>query len=800
MVSEIRDDDGLIQQPKKNLISPGPRNTLPLSLVWTANGGVAANGVKYGQPGDAIAWGRKGCPLLPRAVRESHKGLKLPRELQCTLGASLSVDQLDADVFELFEGDTVWQTPPREFRDFLYILPILPSLVVVPAGIPLIWFQELPLSGCTGAAVQKAFSESGGDEVGFLRVPMRAQQFLEIRSVGITAMNEILCVMESIELGSADQEPTIDVDDTEFYWELAIHEHLTAAPSLLSGKSISTFIRNFREFVSWAIAETDAQFLGEAISELMEDERKSDAWEPVSSTRLTDLAVSPPHPYEVIDRWIDQMDPRWTAIFTGRVSHYPHRNVTLEELGARFGVTRQRILQVEAKVRHALKEFLKTDKALPIRWRALTLRRKLSVAAPSLSVEHLLAPPPGCNDHRCVMLDLAGPYDHERDWLILRSAQSNDPTSSIVTQTDEVGRINKGSATSQLTEWGLDVSFHEDWLMRDDSVRLFNGQLIRWGTSISDRLAFALSDLARPATIDEMIAHVRENRARNSIVNALGSDTRLVRVGRRHWALSSWNLPTYAGIAESMRKLVEEFGGSVPLNSMVHRMRQLFDVEEGSTLAYSSAPMFAIEGKSLRLRTKEDDPYRYDSDLMKRTPGVFKLGPMRLGRLLRVDNNMLRGSGMSLSHAGGSILEVEVNAQLSFRNQNGYKVDLTFPETSIAGPSIGSVRRIAEGLSAKEGNYLTLLLDRNNMSFSVELTDLNAQTPGWNVIGRLTGIGTATNLGSLAKSMDCGVGEVRTTLQARGDDEILKFLPTSGASIGLDDALSELEGLFESEP
>ena len=336
--------------------------------------------------------------------------------------------------------------------------------------------------------------------------------------------------------------------------------------------------------------------------------------------------------------------------------------------------------------------------------------------------------------------------------------------------------------------------------MRDDSVRLFNGQLVRWGTSISDRLAFGLSDLGRPATIDEMIAHVRENRARNSIVNALGSDPRLERVGRHHWALSSWNLPTYAGIAESMRKLVEEFGESVPLDNMVHRMRQMFDVGEGSTLAYSSAPMFIIEGKSLRLRTKEDDPYRYDSDLLKGTPGVFRLGPMRLGRLLRVDNNMLRGSGMALSHAGGSILEVKVNAHLSFRNQKEGIVDLTFPETSIAGPSIGSVRRIAEGLSAKEGDYLTLLLDRNNMSVSVNLTDLHAQTPGWNVIGRLTGIGTAANLSSLAKAMDCEGGEVRTILQARGDDEILKFLPSSGSSIGLDDALSELEGLFEIEP
>ena len=77
-------------------------------------------------------------------------------------------------------------------------------------------------------------------------------------------------------------------------------------------------------------------------------------------------------------------------------------------------------------------------------------------------------------------------------------------------------------AYSQLASWGLDVSLHEAWLTRDGSVRLFNGQLVRWGASIPDRLVFALSDLGRPATIDEMIRHVGETRARVSVGQCVG--------------------------------------------------------------------------------------------------------------------------------------------------------------------------------------------------------------------------------------------------------------------------------------
>ena len=189
------------------------------------------------------------------------------------------------------------------------------------------------------------------------------------------------------------------------------------------------------------------------------------------------------------------------------------------------------------------------------------------MAAPVHTVEHLLTSPPGCNDHRGVLLGMAGPYDRDHDWLTLRSAQSDDPTSAILAQVDEVGRIDREFATSQLTEWGLDVSLHERWLTRDGSVRLFNGQLIRWGASISDRLAFALADMGRPATVDEMVTHIGENRSRNSINNALADDPRLVRVSRTHWALASWGLTEYSGIAESMRDLIEESGGSIDIET-----------------------------------------------------------------------------------------------------------------------------------------------------------------------------------------------------------------------------------------
>ena len=115
------------------------------------------------------------------------------------------------------------------------------------------------------------------------------------------------------------------------------------------------------------------------------------------------------------------------------------------------------------------------------------------------------------------------------------------------------------------------------------------------------------------------------------------------------------------------------------MDMVVHQMREKFGVAENSTLAYCGAPMFVVDGRSLRLRAQHDGPYQYEPDLMRRTPGVFDLGPMRLGRLLEVDRNLLRGSGTALTNAAGSILDVAVDDHLSFVNRHGDRVAITFP-------------------------------------------------------------------------------------------------------------------------
>ena len=329
MVSEIDQKKRFLQQPSNNAAPSEREGLLSLGQVWVSAGGVAANGMEYASPSHAVAWGNKGCPLLARDVRERHRGVQLPQDLERVFGASLTVDQLDSGVLELLSNDTRWQPPPREFRDFLYSMTIPAAQVAIPAGIPLAWIEDLPITGRTRGAVRRAFREAGAG--GYLKVSMLAREFLSIREVGMSILNDLTCVIESAELGRTGEGPTMDLHDVALQLEAVEYEHLDALLQIAEGNS--SFSGHLCEFARWAMAETDAQTFGEAISELIREGAPNEVWKPVASASLTDLAAHPPHPYEVLDKWMEQMDTRSLAVYMARVACQPDDIVTLEELG-----------------------------------------------------------------------------------------------------------------------------------------------------------------------------------------------------------------------------------------------------------------------------------------------------------------------------------------------------------------------------------------------------------------------------------------------------------------------------------
>ena len=302
---------------------------------------------------------------------------------------------------------------------------------------------------------------------------------------------------------------------------------------------VSTLSDQLQKFAAWAQSEGEAATMGEALALALENPPPIQEWQVLKDTVLADLAA-PEHPYCILERWASQLPERSQYLFRARIAQAKPEH-TLEELGSLFNITRERARQLIVKVQAELDQFLTGKEAEPLHWRAATIRRKVGTAIPTQLAETLLKAPQHTYDYRWILLNLAGPYVPEDDWLILASAQIKDPTAAIMDQADEVGRIDQESAAHQLTAWGLREDLHVRWLTRKDPIRWFNSQLVKWGTTISDRMAFGLADLNRPATIEELASHTGEQTARNSITNALASTSEIVRVDQKNWGLASWN-------------------------------------------------------------------------------------------------------------------------------------------------------------------------------------------------------------------------------------------------------------------
>ena len=462
---------------------------------------------------------------------------------------------------------------------------------------------------------------------------------------------------------------------------------------------------------------------------------------------------------------------------------------------------------MEKKLRTKLTEIVGGKKGESVRWRANTVRQMIGVASPpvdqidsatgeihqalSAQIENVLSPLPGQTDFREVVLRLAGPYELINGWLVLKSAVASDPTRRIREMTDEVGYIDHDQATKELNKWGLNTSLHEEWLVRDGKIRKFNGRLVRWDGSIGDKLVIALADVGRPATIEALLEYIQEDRAKTSAANALSIDPRAVRISRKEWALASWGLSEYSSIAMSIRHVLKSQEHPTSIEDVVTRLRKDLGLRESSIRVYCQAPMFILENGAIRLR-RDDEPYIYDNVSLQNAKGVFALGSHRVSLLFEVDGELLRGSGRSLAQAAGLLLGVALNRPLTFNNQDGLSVTLTYPETSISGPSVGSLRPFAEASGARLGDLLTLTLDKSDMSVTAVATDLAHHESGWHLVSRLTGINADEGLEGLAGTLQCEIGEVRSLLKIRGDEVVKDALPKRPVSSELDRALASL--------
>ena len=510
--------------------------------------------------------------------------------------------------------------------------------------------------------------------------------------------------------------------------------------------------------------------------------------------------------------WAQCGDERHQEIFRRRTLF---NSSTLEDLGEQMSLTRERVRQIQKAAEAKVSAALQRPEGSEIRWRSVQLRQELGTAISRASPtvrKALNAAIRGIPDEtgaaEALLLWLAGPYrfDKQTGWMFLEaeylggkvgplSELGPPPRASLLHGvTSDDGVVDLAAARSRAAAAGLVANAIDDWITLCP-FRDFDGTLVLWHGNVADKADALLGILRRPATADELDDLIGEGHSVRSIRNRLLQDDRFVRADRFRVGLRRWGLEEYTGIVDEIKQEIERCGGDADIDDLVRTLTKQFDLRGGSVISYTTVPRFVVDEGRIHVR-RADEPFVPNKTLFDQSH-AFLLDQDRCSYRVRVDRDILRGSGRPLPQGVGAWLGVHPGTRRQFRFRDDDVLLISWPDSALLGPALGSLRRQALARSADVGDFLLLEFDRSSDEVEVMLvrqSELEAAT-GWLRGTLLTGIDAGNRI-EFEQMLAVAVGassaaETRRRCRDRGDPEIA-ILVRAESSPELDAAMERL--------
>jgi DNA-binding CsgD family transcriptional regulator len=490
---------------------------------------------------------------------------------------------------------------------------------------------------------------------------------------------------------------------------------------------------------------------------------------------------------EASERLVAEFDGRDRQILLERVLG-GSAALTLEELGGRFGVTRERVRQLEERVLKKLTSLLQTDAYSAIRARAEAIRMEAGVAAPLALAPRDLDPDGGSVGDR-LLAYLAGPYRSEDGWLVRQDVKdlSAFVEQAVLEVLDYNGCAPTDVAVVELLDQGFTEEAAEVALAGHPRFRIEGEFILRWVGSMAEKALVVLRLKANPMAGDDLFSLVAEGQTLGSLRNALGTDVRFRRSGRDIWSLTEWGHEEYQGIVPAMvDRLAAEVDGSLPVAELAEELSERFGISPNSVSIHANRhPAFVASSGFVRLR-RDDEPYLPNTDLRQHGACVMIDGSWALS--LSVDFDLLRGSGRSIPEP----FAVHVRVQPGRSGRLNSPVGLVHFSWGQR-PTIGSLRAAASSLGLAEGDRLFVRrATPSSLDFVGIAADEVSQAEPLQRLALLLGrrSGASDWVECVADALDIGPGESREEsdllklVRARGDARVLEAVVELASGAG----------------
>ncbi len=568
----------------------------------------------------------------------------------------------------------------------------------------------------------------------------------------------------------------------------------------------------FRRLVDWAVNEAHAMTVSDLLAACSQPHLPEDIvllCDALRTARLSDVfpGISRGEWLESqVDDLCGVLDKRSQTIFLGRISLNHLR--TLDDLGTEIGVTRERVRQLWVLAEERIREALATPRFTPIGWRAHTLRTMLGTAVPgnthhlNQATQHVARGVSEEGQERVLdfLLWLAGPYSLNSATGWLQAGEVPSPE-IIDTFSDERGRMDMERLQQHLSGSGLLPGVQAVWLDQIGRIRKVEGNWLLWAGTVSDKAARLLEIWGQPATPEEIVNAIGEGHDVRGTRSRLFEDERFMRVDMTRVGLRSWGLEEYSSIAEEIDQELDRRGGTAAIGDLIATLVTRFNLREASIRFYINAPMFVLEGDTIRRRTSADahDPVPPVTD----TAGCYLLGADALSWRVEVTTDMLRGSGRQMPAPIAAWLGVMPGCRRSLTADGG-AVGVTWPETSANGPALGSIRFLVERVEGRAGDQVLLAFRRDEGTVGVTRIDPTAANAaqGLQRLSLLTGIPQSDGEGVFLHALGQALGTrgtlaaISAALRGRGESALAALVPAESESPELDAAIDALKDLF----
>jgi hypothetical protein len=358
-----------------------------------------------------------------------------------------------------------------------------------------------------------------------------------------------------------------------------------------------------------------------------------------------------------LDEALSDFDERQLNILSRRM--FADDPVTLDQLGNELGVTRERIRQIESKVRGHLLNIIApggplADVSAAVRQAIgqVTTLAELLELVPSLQGKVEAVGQPTWR----VLDRIDDGYEIENGWCLapsLTAARANT-NAQLQEQADQYGVVRLDSINVVETSHPERLSeVTATWLAKCGYI--VSGDYVFTRTSsVGDYAAAILSVTGTPLASQEIIDRFAFERSAGSLRNAMSIDERFERVDRDRWALSEWGMDAYAGIRSKIREQVARAGGRAKLHDLIEFITARYSVSASSVVAYASAPPFESRDGIVQLASAE----RGVRKTPERTRRLFRR-PGASAYRVRISADHLRGSGSVAPMAIASILDLQ---------------------------------------------------------------------------------------------------------------------------------------------